>query len=186
MITHFVNKHKGLSYYQGFNFMAEVFLMTYGKNVGYCFLEKISLVFLNSYFDTKAFSEKLNEHLIKTYAILLYHDSKSLSKLKVNSSSEHEGTLISKFAFMLSWYLCWFSYKISNMTTILRIFDYLVCSSEDSVAILSAVVISKMFKDDPNISKDTKVCDLMDYTFSYKLDNLDWEELLQRTTELKK
>lgn len=72
------------------------------------------------------------------------------------------------------------------MRTILRIFDYLVCSSEDSVAILSAVVISKMFKDDPNISKDTKVCDLMDYTFSYKLDGLNWEELLKRTTELKK
>lgn len=184
MISLFFSKFNGFTYYQGFNFMTEVFLLNYGKNIGYCFLEKLSLEYLQDYFNNETFTTKLDELLVKTYAILTSNFPQTVKKLRIENDEEDEA-LVSKLAFVISWFLCWFSYKIRDMDTVLRIFDYLLCGSKDTVAILSAVVVHSMFETS-DITEDSPVNELISFTFSFPLDSLDWETMFKKAAELKK
>jgi hypothetical protein len=74
-----------------------------------------------------------------------------------------DDSLVGKFAFMLSWLLCWYSYKISDVNIIMRIFDYLICNDDEAIEWLTACVIGTMFDNteiDHNspVSPDLSLC----------------------------
>lgn len=131
MLTSFATKNSGYTYYQGYNYIGEIFLMTYGKQIGYVFIERLAWLFFKEYFMEETFKTKITDRLRSIFNIMTDFYPNALRILRVEESDDD--SLVGKFAFMLSWLLCWYSYKISDVNIIMRIFDYLICNDDCAI-----------------------------------------------------
>lgn len=135
--------------------------MIYGKHLGYVFIERLAMLFFHDFFGEKSFQKKLHVRLSNIYDIMHDYYPHVLDILHIEDNEIDN--LVGKFAFMLSWLLCWYSYKISDVNVILRIFDYLICSPEDSIDWLTSCVIGTMF-DNTEIDVESPVSFILPFS----------------------
>lgn len=137
IINTIVKKNPDLHYFQGFNQICTVFLVTAGMNIAYHMSEKSSLTLLK---DTmrKGFEEGLIQQLKLIYDILEVADPLVATKLKTLYSYDGEVEIP---AIAVPWVICWFSSTLSSWNEISRIFDFCIATHALAPIYLSAVVI---------------------------------------------
>ncbi|OMJ77314.1 hypothetical protein SteCoe_23103 [Stentor coeruleus] len=137
IINTIVKKNPDLHYFQGFNQICTIFLVTAGINIAYHISEKSSLTLLK---DTmrKGFEEGLIQQLKLIYDILEIADTSVATKLKTMYSYDGE---IEIPAIAVPWVICWFSSTLNTWNDISRIFDFCIATHALAPIYLSAVVI---------------------------------------------
>jgi hypothetical protein len=125
-----------LDYYQGFNSICTVFLITTGLNPGYHIIEKCALTLVKDAMRSN-FEQGLTEQLKLIYDLLDKKDPIIARKLEsiYSYNGEVEAPII-----CLSWVLCWFSNSLKSFKSISRIFDFCIATHALAPIYLSAIL----------------------------------------------
>ena len=134
ILTALVLKHgpSGFRYYQGLHEVGLVCLHVGNTTQAYHLLEGISLIYLRGYL-YKPFTVSL---LPSTEAVLWL-----LSRVDPNLHAHLVSTECPAF-FTVPWLLTWFAHSFSCVSSLERVFDFLLCSSPPSIIFLSVAVLT--------------------------------------------
>ena len=113
VLTFFFMKFPNLSYYQGFNSIAEIFILYYGEELGFCLLDKFSNLMLKNFLDENLFDFEISKKQQNIIKIVKNQSGLVFEEL-------HLGLL-------LGWSLTFFSHNIGDKERSLRIWDFLIC-----------------------------------------------------------
>lgn len=113
VLTYFFLKYQNLSYYQGFNSVAEIFTLYYGEDLGFCVLDRFANLFLKNFLDEKKFDFEINKKQKFIINLVFWKSGILLEEL-------HLGIL-------LGWTLTFFSHNLKDKEKTLRIWDFLIC-----------------------------------------------------------
>ena len=176
ILHYFFKRHKSFSYYQGLNSFGELFLMTFGKSLGYLVLEKYSLKYLRKYLTNEDFESEVKNQISITLHILTKEvpEYKKIFDIGDNGQGAQE-----KLGFIVSWIVTWFSYKMKNIEQIFRIFDYLMCTPSHTISILVSLVIREVIRDH-NISVRSDDELVFSSFYSVQLDGIDWQRMFMQ------
>ena len=176
ILHYFFRKHKQFSYYQGLHSFAELFLLVFGKALGYLFLEKLALKHLRKYLSNVDFEKELNHQVGITLHILRKEVPEVREIFGIENDSEQA---LEKLGFIVSWIVTWFSHKMSNLATIFRLFDYLVCSPAYAISLVSAMVVRESIR--VNGLKSSMPLDhLFIVLYNMDMDALDWKAIIKQ------
>ncbi|OMJ83290.1 hypothetical protein SteCoe_15814 [Stentor coeruleus] len=164
-----------LNYYQGFNHICTVFLITSGLNIGYHLSENCALNLLKDAMRNN-FEQGLIQQISLIYDLLDKKDPIVARKLEsiYAYNGEVEAPII-----CLSWVLCWFSNNLKSFKSISRIFDFCIATHALAPIYLSAIIF---------IWKKPKLLDCQNnyefYELFKNLDDINCDKLCQEAFEL--
>ena len=191
MLHFFFHKHPELSYYQGFNNFAELFLMIYGKALGYLFLERWAHRYLAAYLSHDYFGSEISKIIGRTQKVLEKEVPTFKLMFEVEGTEEQQaGIMKSRLSFVVSWIVTWFSYRTHNLTIIYRIFDYIVCSSfeyEQSyvISIITSLIVRNVVLIHGMSLKDERTYEeRMLVLYNCSLDSVDWKRVIEESKVL--
>lgn len=137
-------EHKDLNYYQGLNFIGELFSLTYGKILGYVLLERFSTRYFVPYMRSEVeFEETVRKHLELCFLLLKQEVPNIFNILHIDQDN-----LVASLGFLISMILTWCASRIDNEEMVFRIFDFMVCtdSNKDMIAYLIASICIEMIR----------------------------------------
>lgn len=171
----FFKRHRQMSYYQGLNTFAELFLLVFGKNLAYLYLEKYCLKYLRKYLTNEGFEAEIKNQIYVTLKILEKElpDYQAIFKIGDNGERASE-----KLGFIISWIVTWFAYKMKDLEAIFANFDFLMVQPPHTVSLLVGLVIRELVKLH-SLSADSEDEQIFLTFYSSSLDGLNWARLRQ-------
>jgi len=132
MLQTFFSFYQNYHYFQGFHDVGTILLFTLGQDAGLKAMQKLAYIY---------FRDALKYPFEKSVTLQL-----QLILRIVHKFDPWFSDVVSSFyqdvpIFALPWMLTWFSHSLKDMSTILRIFDYLICSPPYSVIYMCAAVL---------------------------------------------
>ena len=176
ILHYFFKRHRCFSYYQGLNSFGELFLITFGKSLGYLILEKYSLNYLRKYLTNQDFESEVKNQISITLHILEKEvpEYREIFGIGENGEGAQE-----KLGFIVSWIVTWFSYRMKNIELIFRTFDYLMCSPPHIISILVSLVIKEIIRSN-NISMKSDEEVVFSSFYNSNLDQIQWNRLYEQ------
>lgn len=113
MIKIFFLTNPNLFYYQGFNSVAETFMLTYGTDYGYLYLTHFADMFLRQFLAVKQFAkavEPINDKIMRIVQ----------SETKIEFESD-------QLMMTVGWVVSFFSHYITRNELLWRVWDFLIC-----------------------------------------------------------
>ena len=132
LLRTFIRLNNGrYGYFQGFHdFSLYLYLTTkLDKDLTLCLMQNLAEFFFRDYM-----KEKGGIQIHNTFEFLLQMVNRILSKKGKSKLSSED------LYFSVSWVLTWFTYRISDYSTVMRLYDFLIFNSPKAVYLLSAVV----------------------------------------------
>jgi hypothetical protein len=123
----YFSSHKDYSYYQGLNFVAELFCLTYGKNLGYILLERLVELHFKRYMKSEQEFEKNIKDSLNLCLYVLKREVPNIMEILHMNDGENDNVIVS-LGFLISMILTWCASRISNENQVFRIYDFMICS----------------------------------------------------------
>ena len=172
----FFHRYPEFSYYQGLNTVAELFLLVFGKSLGYLFLERISLRHLKKFLTQEEFEKEISHQMAITLHIL----QKEVPEFNsIFGIEEDEDQIQERLGFIVGWIVTWFSHKMSDLTKIFRLFDFLVCSPPHSISLISALVIRESIRSH-DLSNATPLENMFMVLYNMNMDEVPWNTIISQ------
>ncbi|CAK93304.1 unnamed protein product (macronuclear) [Paramecium tetraurelia] len=124
------------SYYQGYHDVVSVLILVLGVEQGYRASVYAAQHFFKDYLD-----QELSTTITPQYQfirILLLRFSKDTNNQKLNGIM----TIIEHPTCVIPWILTWFSHSLENINDISRVWDFLFCSSQNTILYICAAFIA--------------------------------------------
>ena len=113
LLKGFFLAHPEFSYYQGFNAIAETFLMSFGVDLGFVFLKHFSILFLKPFLQAKQLVtvlDKINEKIVRII--------KSETAIEFGKD---------QLFLVIGWVISYFSHNLPSTDLVWRLWDFLIC-----------------------------------------------------------
>lgn len=180
-----VTSNKSLSYYQGLNFIAELFYLEYGMTRAFLIVEALVRYMFSPYMEgNKSFDLTLQKKAAYAYAISSNEIKDFSAIITFDSHITDKDNPMHRMNFVTSWMITFFAYKLNDHLKIMRIFDFLVCTMNPyGICYLVAAFLKALFSVN-HISIDTETGITMNIVYNAKFNDLDLDAVLSDAFEL--
>ena len=183
------SKEKGLSYYQGLNFVSEAFYLTFGLYRGYTLLLFIVNHLLKPYMQgNDEFNSTIRHKMRHTHQILRmeiprFDEIMDFDGMASTTSNPSDSSF-QKLSFAVSWYITFMAYRISDLEKVNDFYDNIVCSlfKENIVYMVASIILHIV--NDNGISIDSDKSNCMMVMYNGRHNDIGVEEVIQTCFDL--
>ncbi|KAB0798284.1 hypothetical protein PPYR_09277 [Photinus pyralis] len=172
LILRVIMKYPHLRYYQGYHDVAITFLLVVGETVAFRIMERLSTDHLRECMEPTM--EKTSYTLTYIYPILQREDL----DLYEFMDRAMVGTM-----FALPWYLTWFGHSLNQYRDVVRLYDYFLASPPLMPLYVTASLVIDRRQEVFDVGCDMASIHCL---LSQIPDNLDFESILERASDLYK
>lgn len=180
-----VQHEKDYSYYQGLNFITELFYVEYGMLRAYLIMDALAHYMFSSFMaGTKTFDDSLNKRITYSHIILQEEIQHFEEIISFDAGLTAKDKSMHRLNFAVSWFLTLFAYKINDHQVILRIFDFLICCLNPyGISYVVAAVLKTMFES-KSINEHSDKGEVMALVFNGNFNDVDFDKVINRAFEL--
>lgn len=174
-----VTSNSQLSYYQGLNFITELFYLEYGMLRTYLVIEALVRYLFSPFMEgNKSFEISLQKKSAYVYAIATAEIPDFSEIITFDEHVTHKDHAMHRLNFAASWMLTFFAYKLNDHMKIMKIFDFLVCSLNPfGICYLVAAFIKAIFAKN-GITRESDKHVTMNILFNVKFNDLDLDAVI--------
>lgn len=179
------SSNKNLSYYQGLNFITELFYLEYGLVRTFLIVEALVRYMFSPYMEgNKSFDTTLQKKSSYAYSIAAGEIAHFSEIITFDSHITDKDNAMHRMSFVTSWMITFFAYKLNDHLKIMRIFDFLVCAMNPfGICYLVVAFLKALFRSN-DISPDTETGITMNILYNSKFNDLDLDAVLSDAFEL--
>lgn len=180
-----VTSNKDLSYYQGLNFITELFYLEYGMLRTFLIVEALVRFVFSPYMQgNESFDKTLQKKSTYAYTISAGEIKDFSDIITFDHHITHKDNAMHRLSFVTSWMITFFAYKLNDHLKIMRIFDFLVCSLNPyGICYLVAAFLKALFRAN-NITINSEAGFVMNILYNGKFNDLDLDEVLTDAFDL--
>lgn len=173
------------SYYQGLNFIAEIYYLEYGMVGAYCIVKNLLTHIFGVYAQNpKEFTDALTKRMEYTYAILLKEVPDFDEIINFDTAEAATDGAMQRLNFTVSWFLTLLAYRLSDHQRALSLFDYCLCSLHKFTSSFLVAAIVMTLLSNQGIDADSPKTDTMALFYNNRQNDIDLKAVLLKTTEL--
>ncbi|KAF4525964.1 hypothetical protein B566_EDAN000755 [Ephemera danica] len=170
LIMRVIMKYPHLCYYQGYHDVAVTFLLVVGEDSAFSILERLSTEHLRECMEP---TMDTTSRLLNTIYPLVNRSNPPLYEYLERSEV---GTL-----FCLPWFLTWFGHSLSRYSTVVRLYDFFLCSAPRMPLYVAASIV--LHRCDELLATPCQM-DCMHLLLSQLPEDLPYEKLLKTASKL--
>lgn len=174
-----VSTNPHLSYYQGLNFITELFYLEYGMVRTFLVVEALVRYLFSPYMEgNKSFEVTLQKKSAYVYAIASVEIADFSEIITFDNHVTNKEEAMHRLNFTASWMLTFFAYKLNDHLKIMKIFDFLVCSLNPfGICYLVTAFIKALFARH-GVTKDSDKHVTMNLLFNSKFNDLNLDAVI--------
>lgn len=180
-----VTSNKDLSYYQGLNFITELFYLEYGMQRTFLVVDALVKFLFSPYMEgNESFDKTLQKKASYAYTITAGEIKDFSEIITFDHHTTSKDNPMHRMSFITSWMITFFAYKLNDHLKIMRIFDFLVCSMNPfGICYLVSAFLKALFRVN-HINIDTESGFVMNIVYNGKFNDLELDEVLTDAFEL--